>query len=260
MSSDIQPSQSDVLIELIDNEDDIARAYDITLACFGHQTRDGIWMATNPGWDTPTGRAAGIARNVARWRSATKDKNCDFNTMFLKATVPDPKSNGQRIMAGFAIWVQLSTVDGHGDKPVEDLSQALDLEALYPDSEAERRYCVQMDASLHAQRIAAVKDKSHDGAQSGRPAVMVLDLCAVNSAFQRRGIANKLVRWGLDEAERRGGLEALTEASSMGRGAYAKLGFRQEGGEIEYDVDDEFRTREKPSNVFMRTGPNLAAS
>ena len=40
----------------------------------------------------------------------------------------------------------------------------------------------------------------------------------------------------------------------MGRRVYAKLGFQQEGGEIPYVVDEEFRQRDMPSNVFMRTG------
>lgn len=81
----------------------------------------------------------------------------------------------------------------------------------------------------------------------------MLDLCAVDPAFQRRGVASRLVEWGLQEAQRRGGLECLTEASVMGRLAYERLGFRPEG-EIEYKVDEEFRTRSMPSNLYMRTG------
>ena len=40
----------------------------------------------------------------------------------------------------------------------------------------------------------------------------------------------------------------------MGRHVYEKLGFHQEGGEVEYDVAEEFKNRPLPSNIFMRTG------
>jgi hypothetical protein len=39
----------------------------------------------------------------------------------------------------------------------------------------------------------------------------------------------------------------------MGRLVYKQLGFREVQG-IEYEVDEEFKERERPSNVFMRTG------
>ncbi|KLU91281.1 hypothetical protein MAPG_09802 [Magnaporthiopsis poae ATCC 64411] len=69
------------------------------------------------------------------------------------------------------------------------------------------------------------------------------------------GLARALVQWGLDEAQRRGGIECITEASSMGRKVYLQMGFRQEGGEMAYLVDDEFKDRKLPSNVFLRTRP-----
>ncbi len=61
------------------------------------------------------------------------------------------------------------------------------------------------------------------------------------------------MEWGLEEARRRGNLEAVTEASVMGRRAYERLGFRPQA-EIVYEVDEEFRDRDRPSNLFMRTG------
>ena len=80
----------------------------------------------------------------------------------------------------------------------------------------------------------------------------------MSPAFQRRGIAGKLTKWGLKEAERRGGLEAVLEAvleaSAMGRPVYERLGFKVEGTEIPYNVDEEFAGRDMPASVFMRTG------
>lgn len=243
-------SAHDVQVSLVDREEDILSASEIPIKCFGHQIADGIYRAMNPGWDTPAGVRAHAERTAARWRGATKDRNGDPNTMFVKATVPHPDRPGDRVIAGLAIWVQLSMVEGYGDKPSEDLGKVVDLEALYPGDASKQRYLVQLDRGLHRRRIEVVKEK----AAADPPSVMVLDMCTVDPGFQRRGIAQKLVQWGLDEAKRRGGLEALTEASVMGRGAYGKLGFKQEGGEMDYGIDDEFKGPTLPSNVFMRTG------
>lgn len=80
--------------------------------------------------------------------------------------------------------------------------------------------------------------------------------------FQRRGIAGKLVAWGLEEAERRGGLECTTEASPMGRVVYGRLGFGAEGSgeDLVYVVDDEFKDRDKPEILFMRTWADRAVA
>ncbi|KAH6683559.1 hypothetical protein F5X68DRAFT_22743 [Plectosphaerella plurivora] len=242
---------SDVQVSIISSEEDLLTAADIPLRCFGHQIADQIYRAFNPGWDTPEGTKAHHARLAQRWRSVTRDRNNDLNTIFLQATLPPSHPGGARVIAGLAIWVQLSTVPGHGDPPATDLRAAVDLNALYPGDEAAQEYLVQLDRGLHGRRKQVVQEK----ATADPPAVFVLDLCTVSPDFQRRGIAQALVQWGLDEAKRRGGLEALTEASVMGRGAYAKLGFKQEGEEIDYGVDEEFRARATlPSNVFMRTG------
>ena len=75
----------------------------------------------------------------------------------------------------------------------------------------------------------------------------------------RGSCRQKLVGWGVEEARRRGGLECSTEASSMGRGAYMKLGFKTEGApkDIVYEVDEEFKNEGRdplPPNLFLRTG------
>lgn len=241
---------SQVRIELVTKPEDLVQGFDCVCEAFGRQTRDAIWGAMNPGWDTAAGRGRGAARFVKRWQGATKDCQGQANTIFLKATAPDTKDASQERVVGIAIWVQLSTVDGYGDRPSSDLHKDLDLEELYPGNQPEQRFLCQVLGSLHARRQEFVKEKS----SASPPSLMVLDLCAVDPAYQRRGIAAKLVQWGLDEAKRRGGLEATTEASSMGRHVYAKLGFRQEGPEIPYTVDEEFRQRDLPSNIFMRTG------
>jgi GNAT superfamily N-acetyltransferase len=242
-------------ISIVDKAEDFAQAFDCCAATFGTQTEDGIWIAMHPGWKTPEGRSAGIQRMVDRWRATTKDANGDPNTIFLKATIPDAENNanGADRLVGFAIWHQLSAVPGRGDEPPTQERMKANAAAIYPDNEAEQRYIAQLDWSLHRRRIELV----HEKAQTASPAVFVLDLCIVHPSFQRRGIARKLVQWGLDEAKRRGDHEAITEASSMGRHVYLNMGFQREGSEIQYDVDPEFASRKLPSNIFLRTRPAL---
>ncbi|KAF7554016.1 hypothetical protein G7Z17_g3223 [Cylindrodendrum hubeiense] len=237
---------SDLRVELITDAEDINASFDCTCKTFGSQTGDGIWIVMNPGWDTPEGKAKGAQRMVERWAGVKPDNKGELNVMHVKATLPDPERQGERVLVGVAIWVHASAVEGQGDVPVEDTRA--DLKALYPDNEAEQRYGCQLLESLHRRRFEVIKEK----ATASPPSVMVLDLCVVDPAFQGKGIARKLVQWGLDEAQRRGGIEAILEASSMGRHVYAKMGFKSEG-DILYTVDPEFADRERPGNLFMRT-------
>jgi len=230
-------------VSLVDTDADIARAYDICAAAFGAQTGDGIWIATHPGWDTPEGREKAIAGLKSTLTDTTKNKNGDPNIVFLKADLDGS-------MVGFAIWRQLSALEGHGEPPVTEEQRLKDMKAKYPDNETESRYTYQLMASLQRQRTALAKQK----AATDQPALYALDICAVDPAFQGKGVAKKLVQWGVDEAKRRGDLELITEGSSMGRWVYQKFGFAQEGPEIVYEVDEEFRGRKRPSNIFMRTG------
>ncbi|OGE51221.1 hypothetical protein PENARI_c014G02970 [Penicillium arizonense] len=234
-------------IEPISQPEDIIQAFNCACEAFGRQAQDGVWIAMNPAWETPAGKARGAAAMVNRWTATTKDQDGKPNTVFLKATLPS--SEGGRVIAGFAIWVQASNVAGRGDKPAEDLREALQLESLYPGNEPEQRYLSQVMSSFFRRRTEVIKEK----ATATPPAVMVLDMCAVDPHYQRKGIARALVQWGLDEAQRRGDLEAITEASSMGRHVYGQMGFHPEGPEIEYHVDPEFSHRSRPANLFMRT-------
>lgn len=245
-------ASSDVRVEIIDNEADFAPAFEVTAQAFGTQARDGVWMAMNPGWDTPEGKKANAARMASRWRGVTKDRDGNPNTVFLKATVPDPADSSKRVIGGLAIWEQVSNAEGRGvpiSGDVPAVIRDMDLASMYPGNEAEQRYLGQAMYSLHKPRLDLVRSI----ANSDKPAILALDICAVSPDFQRRGIAGKLVQWGLEEAERRGGLEAVMEASSMGRAVYARAGFKQDGPEITYAIDGEFAHRPMPSNIFMRS-------
>ncbi|KAI1407034.1 hypothetical protein F5Y13DRAFT_175809 [Hypoxylon sp. FL1857] len=237
-------------IEVIDRPEDIEAGFDCAANAFGNQAHDTIWMGFYPEWNKtgPEGRTRAAGRLIKQFHNVTYDSDGNANTVFLKATLPD--SQGQRIVVGMAIWLQLSMVEGRGNRPSDDLRSSLDLEMLYPNNEAEQRYICQLYRSLVKRRVEVTREKE----TSQPPAIFHLGSCSVDPTHQRKGIATKLVQWGLDEAKRRGGLEATTEASSMGRHVYQHLGFHGEGPDIEYHVDSEFLSRERPSNLFMRTG------
>jgi GNAT superfamily N-acetyltransferase len=251
MTTQKSQQASDVQIEIIDNEQDFTKAFAMISKCFGNQTNDAFWKAMNPGWDTFEGATAGTNRMIKRWQSVTKNNSGEPNTVHLKATVPDPDTPGHRVIAGIAIWAQLSMVDGMGDKPSTDIDTAVNLNDLYPGNEAEQRFLRQTFASFVSRRVKTLEEK----ANTSSPATFSLDLCVVDPVFQRRGIANKLVEWGLEEAGKRGELESTTEGSAMGRFVYRKLGFKPVE-EVAYNVDAEFQDRKLPPNLFMRTGTN----
>ncbi|KAL3446409.1 acyl-CoA N-acyltransferase [Aspergillus insuetus] len=228
----------DLTIGPITEANDFPTVFEICAKAFGEQTADGIWTTMNPGWETPEGKVQGAARMEARWR-ATRDA---ANTTFLKASLSAEGEESPRIV-GVAIWIHASLTPGHGDAP-EPLP--LDFSNIYPHA----RFLSQLIGSMQKQRRRVLQEKTLLNAE--QKSVMILDLCALDPAFQRRGIAAKLVQWGLEEAQRLGNIEAITEASRMGRSVYKRLGF-QEVAEIEYEIDDEFNDRSMPSNVFLRT-------
>ena len=238
-----------VRVTPVEREEDFPGAYDCTAAAFGQQTKDGIWMAMTPGWDTAEGREKAIQRFKQGWKNASRDKDGNLNTIFLKAAVDHAESEtGERIV-GFAVWLQASAVEGRGEPVPDDEGRRENARKVYPDNENEARYLYQLYTALHRQRGQAVREKVDDA----NPSMMVLDLCVVDPAFQGRGIARRLVQYGLDEAKRRGDLEATTEGSVMGRKVYERMGFEQEGPEMAFEVDEEFAPRDRPSNIFMRT-------
>ncbi|KAH8724120.1 hypothetical protein GQ44DRAFT_709179 [Phaeosphaeriaceae sp. PMI808] len=228
-------SQDEIIVSPLETEKDFIQATHCVSEAFGRQTKDCIWIAMNPGWDTEVGQAVNARDMMKRWKSTTINKHGKPNTIFLKATVPDPTQDGERRVAGLAIWRQLSYVDGCGDPFTGDMSEVLDKL-----DDTEKRFGDQIFRSLWKRRIEYLRQVSDSDRDP--PAIFTLDTCAVDPAFQRRGIAAKLVQAGLQEAKQRGNLECTTE------------GFKDENeGDIVFDVDDEFKARDLPPNVFLRT-------
>ena len=243
---------------------------------FGHQIRDALFRGMNPGWETPEGAKVSAERTAEKWKTISKDKDGNPNTVFLIATVPghnlspEETAGAERKIVGVARWVQVSDVPGYGEPVRPDLRDADGngynyVAELYPDSEREQRYIAQAFASLVRRDREICREKAAAFAsgtlQEGeKPANFHLALCVVEPDWQRRGISQKLVSWGIEEARRRGGLECTTEASSMGRGSYMKLGFKPEHDppeDIVFEVDEEFKNEGRdplPPNLFLRTG------
>ncbi|EOA90525.1 uncharacterized protein SETTUDRAFT_175543 [Exserohilum turcica Et28A] len=236
-------NNDDVVVSPFETEKDFRQALDCLAEAFGHQVKDAVWRLMNPGWDTEEGKAKLALDMMESWKSTTTNKDGQLNALYLKATLPDPEQPSERRVVGIAVWKQLSFVEGYGDAFTGDMSATtsqLD--------EKNQRFATQMFNSLWKRRI----EYMHEVKASGRtpPAIFVLDVCAVDPAFQRRGIAAKLVEAGLADAKNRGDLECTTEGSSMGRAVYQRLGFKDEGtGDIVFEVDDEFKTWDKPPNV-----------
>ncbi|XP_014562372.1 hypothetical protein COCVIDRAFT_32820 [Bipolaris victoriae FI3] len=223
-------NSNDVVISPFETEKDFKQAQYCLSEAFGRQAKDSVWMLMNPGWDTEEGQAKHAKSLMKKWQSVTTNKDGLPNAIYLKATLPDPDQPGERRVVGMAIWRQLSFVEGYGDPFSDDMSASLNNL-----DETKRRFATQMFRSLWKRRIAYM----HEVRESGRnpPAIFTLDICAVDPAYQRRGIAAKLVEVGLAEAKKRGDLECTTEGSAMGRVVYQRLGFKDEGtGDIQYET------------------------
>lgn len=239
-----------IIVSPVESEQDLQQANYCVSEAFGRQAKDAVWMLMNPGWDTEKGQGKNASKLIQQWRAVTTNKDGYPNTLYLKATLSNPDAQGNGRVVGLAIWRQLSFVEGYGDPFTGDMTEALqDL------SEVNQRFATQMFHSLWKRRIEYIREVSSPTSSRSPPAIFSLDLCAVDPAFQRRGVAGRLVEAGLVEAKRRGNLECTTEGSAMGRAVYRRLGFRDEGlGDIVYEVDEEFQLWDKPANVFLRTG------
>src|SRR3954471_3501771 len=97
-----------VIITPVETEKDLIQANYCVSEAFGRQTRDGVWMLMNPGWDTEIGQALNAQNLIKRWKSTTTNKDGKPNTIFLKATVDDAERDAERKVVGMAIWTQLS--------------------------------------------------------------------------------------------------------------------------------------------------------
>jgi ribosomal protein S18 acetylase RimI-like enzyme len=74
---------------------------------------------------------------------------------------------------------------------------------------------------------------------------------AVSPDYRRRGVGEKLVSWGIQQADKEG-VDSVLEATIDGGKLYRKLGF-EDVGPIEFkSVTEKFEGRTRPDLMFMR--------
>ncbi|OOQ81599.1 acetyltransferase, GNAT family [Penicillium brasilianum] len=120
--------------------------------------------------------------------------------------VTDPSNSD--VVAAFAKWVRPSSGSSADHDP-----QAED-PAVWPESS---------DGEL-CDRFFGTMDRHHKDAMKGRPHYY-LEILAVHPSYQGRGLASKLLRWGLARADDEG-VEVYLSSSPDGRPLYEKYGFQ----------------------------------
>lgn len=236
--------REEVRIELIKDENEMKDYFLCQYETFGMQTKDGFWASMNPNFETEEGRERSIEGVKKRFQKSSAHNGVG-HSWFLKAIVKDLET-GKETIGGIATWTEM--MQSRNPVPTE-FDQTI-LKKMYPENEKEQRFAQQMFQSFVKRRGELVKEAGKEGRS-----VMVLDICVVRPNFQRRGLASLLVKWGLRKAEELGqdgqSIECITEASSMGKPVYLKLGFQPEM-ELEFKVDEEFKDRQRPPNTILR--------
>lgn len=107
-------SHDDIVIGLVETEEDLRQGFYCVSEAFGRQIKDSVWTLMFDGWDTEEGQTKHSENLIQQWKSSTKNKDGQPNSIFIKASLPDPEKLGERRVAGLAIWKQLSLVEGYG--------------------------------------------------------------------------------------------------------------------------------------------------
>ncbi|KAF4630639.1 hypothetical protein G7Y89_g7493 [Cudoniella acicularis] len=100
--------------------------------------------------------------------------------------------------------------------PKESVGDVMDL-AFVEGTEEDKEYARHVVGTFQAKRREAI-------AQTSVP-LMLLDSLTTDPAYQRRGAASMLVKWGLEMADSLNG-EAYLEATEFGKPVYKKLDFK----------------------------------
>lgn len=166
-----------------------------TVAARAFDRNENFFDATFPQHWTDEGKAAGAERFLHM-------KQNDPNIHYIKAVDTDTGA-----IAGFARWLILK--DHIPNPPPND-------HGPYWESAEDADYFNQLLTSFMAQRAEYIQKTGGN--------VVSLDICAVDPAYQRRGVGNQLVEWGVKKADEQG-LDAVVESSPFGRGLYEKHGF-----------------------------------
>ncbi|KAF2690120.1 hypothetical protein K458DRAFT_289798 [Lentithecium fluviatile CBS 122367] len=175
-------------------EADMPRAFEIISLAFGHIHAyvEAVW----PEHDTPSGRAAGaerllIAKQTQPWTHLCKVTDTDTGEM-----------------VGFAKW---DVYDG----VVPEVPTSMP-EKYYKDDDA-KKYAEYIWGEFTRRRWESVRESGGN--------LVSLDITSVDPKHHRRGAGSLFMQYGTAIADKLG-VEAVVEASRMGRYLYENFGFQ----------------------------------
>lgn len=199
--------------------EDAAELFAICSIAFG--SNDPAWKAYYPQHWASKGRKAG----AERFLSAMQE---DTHAVYHKAI--DFTSGA---IVGFSIWTVYNArpLQHPPDLPSPD---------YWPNAlEAEYGHAIMLD----------LMQKRHDHIKSVANNVVHLNTLAILPAYQRRGIATKLMSWGVQMADQLG-FPCFVEATPSGRPLYERHGFVLQE-EVTPVMPDKFAEREPCRYAFM---------
>ncbi|KAL2809127.1 hypothetical protein BJX63DRAFT_371419 [Aspergillus granulosus] len=142
---------------------------------------------------------------IARFKNLAEAASPENNTHLLKIVGTGSDQLLSPVIAGFAIW---KFYDGNDTSDGKDEKGGVQWPAS-SDSEL----CSSFFAHVYQERKRAIGEQPH----------YYLDMLAVDPNFGRRGLGARLLKWGLDRADRERVITFIS-SSPTGRGLYEKYG------------------------------------
>ncbi|KAL3456706.1 hypothetical protein BJX64DRAFT_270151 [Aspergillus heterothallicus] len=175
---------------------DAARITEIYFSAFANELSNRIMPRTDDVREFQIARFQSLAEEASSGSSK--------NTHFLKIVGTESDESSAPVIAGFAIWRFFD-----GDE--SDSSQQKRPVQWPPSSDAE--LCNSFFGHVAEERKRAIGEQPH----------YYLDMLAVAPEFGRRGLGARLLKWGLDRADRER-IITFISSSPTGRGLYEKHG------------------------------------
>lgn len=181
------------------SKDDIPALVQVEREAFSESAAMQLMYPPSP--SAPANIASGVLNYERAWRT-------DANAKFLKAALPDGK------IIGMAKWYLLLDAEREDDPWTAELPENANAE-LYE----------HFFGSLNEARRKVLGGKRH----------ILMAVLVVDPEYQRMGVGNELLRWGLDLADEEQ-VECWIDASPAGFGLYKKFGW-EEVGAVEIDLE-----------------------
>lgn len=142
---------------------------------------------------------------------------------YVLATIVSAEARGK--VVGFAGWMAPPPQENITEQ--KQVESAVESQTQQPSSaidDEDKPDFIDMDAFKHANEVIDKAKKEILGNEEHR--VWYLASLAVDPDFKGKGIASKLVQWGIAKAEE-AGLPAYLESSPAAVGLYRRLGFKE---------------------------------